>query len=1014
MSKGLRSAGAVLLVLGALLALLYWGLAGFSLGPEQKLLRFRSPYDVRFVGPTAESKLPGPEDRLELLSIGGEISRLRESGERGSSETSTALAYLDVLMGNLESASIRYRDAARLGTDPSAAVNLGAVLLARFEAEDDPEVSWLIDALEVLGDSPDKYQREACFNRVRILLKLQLAQEAAAISTQCSEAPTVHRVDASSKPKADATVSTRKEFEALLQKWADGVRAVDGFQEERLLSSLRRSAQGLEMAEDLAFAKVVNELESANAEARSQFARALDLYLSASAAVSTYDYEGTFARFTEAGQIFSQLGSRLAGWSILEAARVAYHMQRPDQSLELLGGITLDDSQPVLEGRIRWVEAVVLRALGRPAESDLFFAEAIERYKTLGEPSVVAFLASNRANVAFDLGERARGWRFRLEALNSLDGLGPERLFTVLSGAAEVAVREGSFHAAQHFIRELELRLGTAEQELLQSLAELRLARLLARLGKSDEGRSYMSRASSYLETASQPTAFRERVEADVLLAEAELSVASGEMDEAVDRASELLTYFIDRDLPLDIAEVLMRRATLHLARGSRAEAQADLESAITQLEDGWLRLRPEQRPLYFERSKELFDARIALELEDGPEYGALIWAERSKARSVVAALEPDTSEAAVGHLYDGESLQPFLASLPTHQAVIEFAVLEDRVVGWLAREGKLLQVVRDVRRSDLRRSVERLRREVTRGSAVEVASAELFDLLLAPFESNLDGVEQLLLVPDGVLHELPFALLGPQGGDLLVERFELTFSPSLSGLALLLLKREARMGAPSSVLAVAYGKRPTSLPELADLQFASLEAATVADMYPQAVLLTGGESTLRRVRSELLSQEVVHLAAHAVASANSVTERWILLAPDSEANAASDRVGRLTAAEFSQLDLEGTRLVVLSACSTAFGGPPLRDGLLGLVNPVLSAGVPNVVASLWPTDDRGSHEFFVSFHRNLRTGLSPSAALRRSQLESMSNSENTVRQSVWAAFQVFGSSTINNIGGGS
>ena len=58
---------------------------------------------------------------------------------------------------------------------------------------------------------------------------------------------------------------------------------------------------------------------------------------------------------------------------------------------------------------------------------------------------------------------------------------------------------------------------------------------------------------------------------------------------------------------------------------------------------------------------------------------------------------------------------------------------------------------------------------------------------------------------------------------------------------------------------------------------------------------------------------------------------------------------------DLSSLPLRGLRLAVLAACGSADGPVALGGASLSLARPFLSAGVPNVVASLWPVSDRAS-----------------------------------------------------------
>ena len=91
---------------------------------------------------------------------------------------------------------------------------------------------------------------------------------------------------------------------------------------------------------------------------------------------------------------------------------------------------------------------------------------------------------------------------------------------------------------------------------------------------------------------------------------------------------------------------------------------------------------------------------------------------------------------------------------------------------------------------------------------------------------------------------------------------------------------------------------------------------------------------------------------------------------------------GVVTAAELALLDLEGTGLVVLSACETGVSAVDDVDGtVLGLRTAALAAGAGCCVASLWTVDDRVTAELMTTMYAAQADGLTWPAALRAAQL---------------------------------
>ncbi len=103
-------------------------------------------------------------------------------------------------------------------------------------------------------------------------------------------------------------------------------------------------------------------------------------------------------------------------------------------------------------------------------------------------------------------------------------------------------------------------------------------------------------------------------------------------------------------------------------------------------------------------------------------------------------------------------------------------------------------------------------------------------------------------------------------------------------------------------------------------------------------------------------------------------------------------------------LHLDRTRLVVLSACSSAGGLPVGPEGLAPLVRPLIAGGVPAVLGSLWDVDDATAAQLLVSFHRRYREGLDAASALQAAQRDLLQSRNAGLRSALaWAPFQVIG-----------
>jgi CHAT domain-containing protein len=111
---------------------------------------------------------------------------------------------------------------------------------------------------------------------------------------------------------------------------------------------------------------------------------------------------------------------------------------------------------------------------------------------------------------------------------------------------------------------------------------------------------------------------------------------------------------------------------------------------------------------------------------------------------------------------------------------------------------------------------------------------------------------------------------------------------------------------------------------------------------------------------------------------------------------------GFLDLADIYNLNLPAD-LVVLSACETGLGREVQGEGLVGLTRGFMHAGASRVVASSWKVDDVATAELMGRFYRAMeKEGMRPAAALRQAQLE-MWKQKDWRAPYYWAAFQMQG-----------
>ncbi|MBW4698425.1 MAG: CHAT domain-containing protein [Aphanocapsa lilacina HA4352-LM1] len=326
------------------------------------------------------------------------------------------------------------------------------------------------------------------------------------------------------------------------------------------------------------------------------------------------------------------------------------------------------------------------------------------------------------------------------------------------------------------------------------------------------------------------------------------------------------------------------------------------------------------------------------------------------------------------------------------------------------------------------------LDRAETPTTAVRALARQLDSLLMQPLRARLGDAHALYIAPDAQLNLLPFGALVDEQGRYLLEQFELVYLASGRDLVrlakppvrprsepLLVAAPDFESALPPAGAAAQRSAHSVRSADLAELRVQGLprtadEAAAILALLPGARSLIGAaatESALKEAYGPLLLHMATHgffLAPSAGGGENPLLRSGLALAGFNKRTSGGED-GVLTALEAMGLDLEGTELVVLSACDTGLGMVAGGEGVYGLRRAISIAGARSQVFSLWKVGDAATAELMVAYYRQLLAGRGRGEALRRVQLELLRGSERA-HPYWWAAFVASGDPGALALGG--
>ncbi|MFY9554265.1 MAG: CHAT domain-containing protein, partial [Blastocatellia bacterium] len=594
---------------------------------------------------------------------------------------------------------------------------------------------------------------------------------------------------------------------------------------------------------------------------------------------------------------------------------------------------------------------------------------------------------------------------------------------------ATALLSSGLYAAAIDYQKEALKRALDIGRPRLISIAYTRLGLIYGKVGRYAE--AVVNATLSY-DAANSITdqSVRKTMMALSCLALGDLHRDAKEFGKSLDFYNEALEFYDGLDFQYGVLEAHRNRLICYLAAGDDATIGEELHKTLDLIEKHRSTiLEGDNRNNFFDNAQSVYDIAIDFAFSKmGNTEKAFDYSEESRSRTLLDSVygEARISEGARNSDITlnplAKPLKPLkvpqlMERLPKGAQLVQYAVLDDKILIWVLSEKGLVGRQSETRVSELNERVKNYLQLIRRPFETELEQAnhqasELFDSLIRPVEDLLCKDKPLYIVPDKILTYLPFAALrSSDSGRFLAEDYIPSVSPSAT-LFVICSEVAAKKAGVENERILSVGNPffdRAQFPELENLPSAAVEAEEVAGYYDynSRCLLINDSAREGRVKAEMQRADVIHFAVHSVVDERSPLQSKLLLTKEPAVGAQSSN-GVLEAQEVYKLNLARARVVLLSACQTGVDRYYKGEGMISFARPFLSKSVPLVVVSLWPVDTDATEKLMSNLHKHRKNDkVSTAEALRLAQLEMIAATDDSLHHPrFWAPFIAIGGAT--------
>ncbi|MES1221615.1 MAG: CHAT domain-containing protein, partial [Bacteroidota bacterium] len=254
--------------------------------------------------------------------------------------------------------------------------------------------------------------------------------------------------------------------------------------------------------------------------------------------------------------------------------------------------------------------------------------------------------------------------------------------------------------------------------------------------------------------------------------------------------------------------------------------------------------------------------------------------------------------------------------------------------------------------------------------NGVENAQRLYFNLFSA-IKNKLSGINRLVIIPDDELNYLPFEALQDENGNYLVNSFAIQYQYSTA----LIGEVNERKNDNNEILGIAPFATSGFSDTTRKIKFDPLFNSGTEINNLNGKTHLDKQATKSAFLQNANHYTIIHLATHASVNDDFPERSFIAFYPDSKDNL-------LFAQEIYDLNLDSTKLVILSACETGSGRLIRGEGMMSLSRAFAYAGCPNIITSLWKAEDKTTAFLSQQLHYYLKKGYTRDKALQQAKID--------------------------------